>query len=94
MIAAASPAVARFWRGLALTGARPKELAAAVVADFEGTTLRLAHRKGRPVNLRRRHVVLSAGAIEFFKEQSKDKVPNAPLFTEDEETQCKRNLQR
>ena len=92
VIAAASPAAARFLRGLELTGARPKELAAAIVADFDGTTLRLAHRKGRPAKLRRRHVVLGAEATEFFKEQSKDKLPNAPLFTEDGETPWRRHV--
>jgi len=80
MIAAASPAAARFLRGLELTGARPKELAATLVVDFDGHTLRLAHRKGRPAKLRRRHVVLSAQAIEFFNQQSKDKLPGAPLL--------------
>jgi integrase len=92
VIAAASPAAARFLRGLELTGARPKELAATLVVDFDGQTLRLAHRKGRPAKLRRRHVVLSTEAIEFFKEQSKDKLPNAPLFTEDGETPWRRHV--
>ena len=92
VIAAASPAAARFLRGLGLTGARPKELAAAVVADFDGQKLRLAHRKGRPAKLRLRHVVLSAEAIEYFKEQSKDKLPGAPLFTEDGETPWRRHI--
>ena len=41
LIAGASPQAARFLRGLELTGARPKELAAAVVADFDGQSLRL-----------------------------------------------------
>ena len=92
VIAAASPAAARFLRALELTGARPKELAAAVVADFNGRSLRLAHRKGRPAKLRARYVVLGAEAIEFFNEQSKDKLPNAPLFTEDGETLWRRHI--
>ena len=92
LIAAASPAAARFLRGLELTGARPKELTPAIVADFEGTTLRLAHRKGRPAKLRRRHVVLSTEAIAFFREQSRDKLPNAPLLTEDGETSWRRHV--
>jgi integrase len=91
IIAAASPAAARFFRGFELTGARPKELAATRVADFNGQRLRLAHRKGRPVKLRPRHVVLSAEAVEFFKAQSKDKLPSAPLFTEDGETPWRRH---
>ena len=92
VIAAASPAAGRFFRGLELTGARPRELAATVVADFDGQRLRLAHRKGRPVKLRPRHVVLSAEAIEFFKEQYRDKLPPAPLFTEDGETPWRRHV--
>src|SRR5690242_17016718 len=92
VIAAAGPAAALFLRGLELTGARPKELAATVVADFDGQRLRLAHRKGRPAKLRPRHVVLSVEAIEFFKEQSKDKLPGAPLFTEDGETPWRRHI--
>jgi integrase len=92
VIAAASPAAARFLRGLELTGARPKELSATVVADFDGQRLRLAHRKGRPAKLRPRHVVLSAEAIAFFKEQGKDKLPGAPLFTEDGETPWRRHV--
>jgi integrase len=92
VIDAASPAAARFLRGLELTGARPKELAATLVVDFDGHTLRLAHRKGRPPKLRRRHVVLSAEAIEFFNQQCKDKLPGAPLFTEDGETPWRRHV--
>ena len=92
VIAAATPAAARFFRGLELTGARPQELAATLVTDFDGRTLRLAHRKGRPAKLRPRHVVLSAAGIEFFKQQSKDKLPGAPLFTEDGETPWRRHV--
>lgn len=92
LIAAASAYAARFLRGLELTGARPKEIAVAVVADFNGESLRLAHRKGKPAKLRPRHVVLSAEAVEFFKEQAKDKLANAPLFTEDGETPWRRHI--
>lgn len=83
LIASASSETALFLRGLELTGARPKELAAATVADLEGSTLRLAHRKGRPPKLRVRHVVLGADGIEFFRRQAAEKLPAAPLFTED-----------
>ena len=92
VIAAAAPAAALFLRGLELTGARPKELAATVVADFDGQMLRLAHRKGRPAKLRSRHVLLSSDGIEFFKEQSRDKLLGAPLFTEDGETPWRRHI--
>ena len=83
LIAAASPETALFLRGLELTGARPKELAATTVADLSGSTLRLAHRKGRPPKLRVRHAVLSREAAEFFSRQAESKLPSAPLFTED-----------
>jgi hypothetical protein len=68
------------------------ELAATLVVDFDGHTLRLAHRKGRPAKLRWRYVALSAEAIEFFKEQSKDKLPGVSLFTEDRETPWRRHV--
>lgn len=83
LIAAAGPHMAAFLRGLELTGARPKELASALVAAYDGESLRLAHRKGRPAKLRVRHVVLSAEGVAFFDEQTKDKLPKAPIFTED-----------
>jgi integrase len=80
--AACCPAAALFVRGLELTGARPKEIAAATVRDFDPKhgTLRLAHRKGRPAKLRVRSVVLSVEAIAFFKAQTKGKLPTALLF--------------
>ena len=43
VIDAAEPATAALARGLELTGARPKKLAATVVGDFDGKTLRLSH---------------------------------------------------
>lgn len=92
IISSASPFAAPFFRGLELTGARPKELAAALVVDFDGQTLRLSHRKGRPPKVRLRHVVLSTKAIGFFKKQSQDKLPSAYLFTEDGETPWRRHI--
>ena len=83
LIDAASPAAAAFLRGLELTGARPKELATARVGDFDGEGLKLSHRKGRPPKLRSRYVVLDDEGIDFFKSQAKDKLPAAPLFSED-----------
>lgn len=83
LIAAAAPRDAEFFRGLELTGARPKELAAATVSDFDGHQLKLSHRKGRPAKLRTRYVLLSADGVEFFRKQAADKTPKAPLFTED-----------
>lgn len=83
LIAAAPPAAAAFFRGLELTGARPKELAGARVADLSGDTLRLAHRKGKPPKLRTRYAVLSIDGAEFFASQARDKLPAALIFTED-----------
>lgn len=83
LIAAAEPAAADFLRAMELTGARPIEISVARVADFDGETLRLAHRKGKPPRLRVRHVVLSKEGTEFFKKQCQDRVPNAYIFTED-----------
>jgi hypothetical protein len=46
IIAAASPEVAPFLRGLELTGVRPMVLSSASIGDFDGEALRLAHCKG------------------------------------------------
>jgi integrase len=92
LITAASPGAADFLKGLELTGARPKELAAAKVSDFDGEAVRLAHRKGRPAKLRVRHVVLSAEGVAFFKRMAKGKFPAAPLFTEDGEQTWRRHI--
>jgi integrase len=92
LIAAASASAADFLHGLELTGARPKELALAKVSDFNGETLRLAHRKGRPAKLRVRHAVLSDEGVAFFKRQAKGKMPAAPLFTEDGEQPWRRHI--
>lgn len=91
LIKAASLLAAAFLRGLELTGARPKELAAATAADFDGESLKLAHRKGKPAKLRTRYVVLSAEGATFFKAQSKGKLPAAPMFTEDGEQPWRRH---
>lgn len=92
IVEAAPERLGAFLRGLELTGARPKELAAATAGDFDGETVRLAHRKGRPPKLRVRRVVLSADGVEFFTHQAKGKLPAAPLFTEDGETPWRRHV--
>jgi integrase len=92
LIAAASSHASEFLRGLELTGARPKELAAAKVSDFDGEALRLAHRKGRPAKLRVRHAVLGADGIAFFKRIAKGKSPGSPIFTEDGEQPWRRHI--
>lgn len=83
LISAVPEHLGAFLTGLELTGARPGELAAATVADFDGSRLRLQHRKGRPPKLRTRYVTLGGEGIRFFKAQVKRKLPTAPIFTED-----------
>lgn len=83
---------AAFLRGLELTGARPGELAAATAGDFDGRTLRLRHRKGRPPKWRERFVTLGSDGVEFFKRQAARKLPGAFLFTEDGEQQWRRHV--
>ena len=80
LIEAAAPDAAAFLRGLELSGARPKELAAATVADFDGERLKLSHRKGRRPKLRSRYVLLDESGIALCIAQSKDKLPAASLF--------------
>ena len=81
LIDSATPAAAAFLRGLEVSGARPKELAEATAADFDGTHLKLSHRKGRPPKLRSRYVVLDEGGVAFFKSQAHGKGLTDRLFT-------------
>jgi len=83
LMTAADLFMASFLRGLELTGSRPKELANAVVEDFDGETIRLAYRKGRPPKIRVRRVVLSTEGINFFERVTRSKLSKAPIFTED-----------
>jgi integrase len=80
ILAAARPDAAAFFRAIELTGCRPGELARAVVGDFDGQTIKLSHRKGKPPKLRTRYTVLSAGGIKHFERATKDKPPTALLF--------------
>lgn len=90
--AVAEAPIARFLRGMELTGARPIEIANARVSDFDGATLRLAHRKGKSPKLRVRNVVLGAEGIAFFASQCKDRLQNSWIFTEDGERQWRRHM--
>lgn len=81
LIGAASAQAAAFLRGLELSGARPKELAEAIVSDFDGERLKLSHRKGRPPKLRYRYVVLDIDGVEFFKSQAEGKSAGDRLFS-------------
>lgn len=81
LIASASSEAADFMRGLEFSGARPKELAEATAADFDGASLKLSHRKGRPPKLRSRYVVLDDEGVAFFGSQASGKSPTDRLFT-------------
>lgn len=69
--------------GLLYTGARPGELARAVVADFDAKqkTLTLRSAKGRGGKIRARAVPLTSAAVALFTSAAKGKLPKAPLLT-------------
>lgn len=83
LIAEVGSFAADFLRGLEYTCARPGELAAATVADFDGSSLKLSHRKGRSGKLRACYVTLSNEGVRFFRSQVRRKLPATPIFTED-----------
>jgi integrase len=85
LIAAAPKQLAALLTGYAHTGARPSELANAVVADFDtkGGTVTLRHHKGRGGKQRARAVMLSDTGAEFFRTQIRGKLPQAPLISHD-----------
>lgn len=72
----ADPDIADLIRAMLYTFARPGELATANVADFDAKqgTLKLSGKTGT------RTVTLSTAAVKFFKQQSKGKLPGAPLL--------------
>jgi integrase len=80
LLAATDQSTADLLRDMDFTGARPHELAAAVVSDFDGVSIRLAHRTGRPPKLRVRHVTLSQEGIEFFARMVAGKLRTARIF--------------
>lgn len=92
LVCAAEAPVGLFLRAMELTGGRPIEIANAKVSDFDGATLRLAHKKGKPPKLRVRHVVLGDDGVEFFRAHAKDRLSTAWLFTEDGEQQWRRHM--
>jgi integrase len=83
LIAAAPKPLAALLTGYANTGARPSELAKAVVADFDskGGTVTLKHHKGRGGKQRTRAVMLSDTGAQFFRTQIRGKLPQAPLIS-------------
>jgi integrase len=71
--------IAGLVRALMLTAVRPGEIAAANVGDFnkDQGSMVLTGKTGT------RTVTLSTAAVEFFKECAKDKLPGAPLLTDE-----------
>ena len=65
-------------RALLLTAVRPGEIASCDVGDFDQAqgTLALSGKTGSRV------VTLSTAAVEFFKEQARNKLPSAPLLSD------------
>jgi integrase len=76
LLAACPRDLADLCTAMLLTAARPGELAAADVADFDATqgTLVLDGKTGR------RLVSLSTGATEFFRERARGAIAKAPLL--------------
>ena len=76
LLAACRDDLRLFVEALLLTGARPGEIAATTVRDFDKAqgTLTLDGKTGR------RTVTLSSAAIAFFTQASKNKTPLAPLL--------------
>jgi integrase len=81
LISVAPPRLGAFLRVMSETGARPGEIAKAQVRDFDprSGTLTLTHKKGRPVRVRTRVVILPEDAVAFFNDLVRDRQPNAPL---------------
>lgn len=71
-----SPDLQALLRALLLTAARPGEIAACTVVDFDRKygTLRIRGKTGERV------VTLSTAAIQFFKSQCQDRIGNTPLI--------------
>jgi integrase len=82
MLEGAPPDLSALLRGYLYTGCRPGELAKARVKHFDPkqATLQLATMKGRDGVERWRHVPLAGEALEFFKRQAKNKLPEAYLL--------------
>lgn len=81
LISVSPPRLGAFLRALNETGARPGEIAKAQVRDFDPSsgTLTLTHKKGRPIRIRTRVVILPEHTISFFNDLVRDKQPDAPL---------------
>jgi integrase len=82
LLASASPELATLLRGWLYTAARPMELPAARVKDFDAKTgtITFTTHKGDG-SARVRSVPLSPDAVRFFKQQCQSKLPSAFVFT-------------
>ena len=81
LISVSPPCLGAFLRALNETGARPGEIAKAQVRDFDSYsgTLMLTHKKGRPVRVRTRVVILPEHSVAFFSDLVRDRPLDAPL---------------
>jgi hypothetical protein len=91
VIGSATPAAGVLLRGLEVSGAPTKDLAEAMVADFDGPHLKLSHRKGRPPKLRSRYVVLAEAGVTFSKSQAHGRGPAEGLFATADEKPWRRD---
>lgn len=83
LLGACTPGLANLLRGHLYTAARPGELLAATVKDFDPVHKRLKLTTGKGKNGERsREVPLAPAAVSFFVEMSRSKLPNAKLMGE------------
>jgi integrase len=80
LIEAAKGGVRDLIEAAALTGARPGELVALKVRDFDARTSTIAF-KGKTGS---RSVPISSAAVKLFKALTKDKLPAASILTQDD----------
>lgn len=80
LLEAADAAVKPFLRACALLPVRPGALAALTAGDFNARqhVLTIRNDKGKEP----RAIKLPANLVEFFREQTRDKLPAAPLFAQ------------
>ncbi|ESZ17325.1 integrase [Mesorhizobium sp. L2C085B000] len=79
LLAAVEAEAAPFVRGLCLLPLRPGTLAGLIVGDFDKRTRALTI--GKDKNGKPRQITLPSNIADFLTKQSKDKLPNAPIFT-------------
>jgi integrase len=90
LIAKCEPDFATLVRAAVLTAARYGELAALEVQDFDPEKGTLDVLRGKTGE---REVLLSSAAVAFFTEQTRGKLPRAPMFTTAEGTPWGKSMQ-